>query len=189
MEYQELYRVRVDIGELDQKVLNQEKERLTCFMLITNIFNSSYSAVNILREYKQQSVVENKFKFIKNPLYVGPLYIQKKDRLEALTYVIFMALLLYSILERRVHQALLDEDKPLVLVGKKKTFRPTGNRVLELLRPVKVLLIKEHNKVTRCLPDNYTRQSRMVSLGGFDINIYIRPPGSLWFPVIGYIYN
>ncbi|MDI3533769.1 MAG: hypothetical protein PWQ82_134 [Thermosediminibacterales bacterium] len=124
VEYQELYRVRVDIGELDQKLLNQEKERMSCFVLITNIFDSSYSAVDILREHKQQSVVENKFKFIKNPLYVGPLYIQKKDRLEALSYVIFMALLLYSILERRVRRALLDEDEPLVLVGKKSLLGP-----------------------------------------------------------------
>jgi len=63
-----------------------------------------------LKEYKRQHTVENKFKFIKNPVLIGPIYLQKKERLEALTYVVIIALLIYSILERRVRQALKKED-------------------------------------------------------------------------------
>ncbi len=73
--------------------------------------------------------MENKFKFIKNPVMIGPIYLQKKERLEALTYVVLIALLIYTILERRVRQALEKEEEPIVLKGNVKSFEPTGNRI------------------------------------------------------------
>ncbi|MDN5332718.1 MAG: hypothetical protein PWP45_1943, partial [Tepidanaerobacteraceae bacterium] len=55
----------------------------------------------ILREYKEQTVVENRFRFIKNPLYVGPLFVKKSQRLEALSYVVLIALLIYMVIQIR----------------------------------------------------------------------------------------
>lgn len=69
---------------------------MSSFVLITNIFDG-YDARSILREYKEQTVVENRFRFIENPLYVGPLFVKKNQRLEALSYVVLIALLIYMI--------------------------------------------------------------------------------------------
>src|SRR5690554_2158018 len=93
----------LQVGELDKKAYEQEKEHLSCFVLISNIFHG-YSGDEILREYKKQSVVENRFKFVKHPLYVGPLWLRKNERLEAMSYVILMALAVYIILQRRVRR-------------------------------------------------------------------------------------
>jgi len=173
-EYNDLYRVRLQVGELDEKAYEREKEHLSCFVLISNIFHG-YSAAELLNEYKKQSVVENRFKFIKHPLYVGPLWLQKKERLEAMSYVILMALAVYIILQRRVRLALKNEAEPLKLTGDKKSFEPTGNKILELFKPVKIVYIKEGGTIKRFLPERYLELSRAMKMIGFEMEIFIKP--------------
>lgn len=171
--YQQVYRICLEIGELDDEALEHAKERLGCFVLISNVCN--YSACDILKEYKEQTVVENRFKFIKHPLYVGPMFLQKNERMEALTYIILMALIVYIVLQRRIRQALEQETEPLTVTGKKKTFTPTGNKILELLSPVNILRFKEGGVVIkRHLPKNYNHLSRVIRLIGFDLDVFTR---------------
>jgi transposase len=173
--YCELYKISLQIAELDEEAYNREKERLSCFLLISNIFHG-YNAGEILKEYKKQSVVENRFKFVKSPLYVGPLWLQKNERLEAMSYVILMALAVYIILQRRVRCALEKEEEPLRLTGDKKSFVPTGNKILELFRPVKILYIKEEGTVKRYLPERYCRDlGRALGMIGFRMEIFTEP--------------
>lgn len=167
------YKIHVQVGELDKKAYQRIKEHLSCFVLISNIFDD-YSVDGLLKEYKEQSVVENRFKFVKHPLYVGPLWLQKKERLEAMSYVILMALAVYIILQRRVRLALEKEDEPLKITGDKKSFEPTGNKILELFKPVKIVYIKEGGSVKRFLPERYLELNRAIKLIGFDMEIYIK---------------
>jgi len=171
---QELYKVNILLGPLDENAYEQEKEQLSCFILISNIFHG-YSAFEILKEYKEQTVVENRFKFIKHPLYVGPLWLRKKERLEALSYVILMALAVYIILQRRVRLALQQEAEPLLLTGDKKSFVPTGNKILELFMPVKIVYIKEDGPAKRFLPERYLRLTRALRMIGFEMEIFTMP--------------
>lgn len=85
-----------------------------------------------------------------------------------------MALLIYSLLERRVRQALQEEAEPLILSGNVKSFEPTGNRILELLDPVKVLHVDDGGRVKRFLPKRYYDLSRVLKFAGFDLEIYQR---------------
>jgi len=177
IEYRDVYRVNIKVGALDQDVVQREKERLSCFVLITTL-KEGYDDYFILKEYKEQAVVENRFKFIKHPLYIGPIYLQKKERLEALCYVIFIALALYIILQRRVRRALREETEPLLLPGKRKSFTPTGNMILELFRPVKILrLMEDDGVVKRYLPTQYNHLERVLQLIGLDIDIFTKPRG------------
>lgn len=174
-EYNSLYKVSLQVGELDEKAYEQEKEHLSCFVLISNIFHG-YSGDEILREYKKQSVIENRFKFVKHPLYVGPLWLRKNERLEAMSYVILMALAVYIILQRRVRRALKEEDEPLKLTGDKKSFEPTGNKILELFKPVKIVYIKEDSTVKRFLPERYCLElGRALRMIGFEMDIFTKP--------------
>jgi len=172
--YREIYKVHVQVGELDEKAYKREKERLSCFVLISNIFHG-YSSYELLKEYKEQSVVENRFKFVKHPLYVGPLWLRKNERLEAMSYVILMALAVYIVLQRRVRLALEKEDEPLKLTGDKKSFEPTGNKILELFKPVKIIYFKEGGIVKRFLPKRYFELSRALRMIGFEMDIFIKP--------------
>ncbi len=73
----------------------------------------------ILIEYRNQSVVENRFKFIKDQIYIGLLHLKCKDRLELLCYVALTALALYMILEIRVRNTLKNESEPVILADEK----------------------------------------------------------------------
>ncbi len=169
-----VYRIKVSLEGPDEKAIEREKQRISSFVLITNIFDG-YDAQSILREYKEQTVVENRF--IKNPLYVGPLFVKKSQRLEALSYVVLIALLIYMIIQIRVRRALKKEKEPLELVGKVKSFEPTGTRILELFEYVKILKVNENEKIKRYLPEKYINElRRVVSFLRIDFDIFINPP-------------
>jgi len=174
-EYEERIILRIKLGDLNEAAVNEERERLSCFILITNVDGKKRNGLEILKEYKRQHTVENKFKFIKNPVLIGPIYLQKKERLEALTYVVLIALLIYSILERRVRQALKKEDKPIILKGNVKSFEPTGNRIIELFEPVKILKINDSGSMKRVIPKRYLDLQRLLGFAGFDMGIYQGP--------------
>lgn len=175
-QYQQTYRINVEVGKLDEEALDRAKERLSCFVLISNVKN--LSSRGILKEYKEQTVVEERFKFIKHPLYVGPMFLKQKERMEALSYIILMALMVYIILQRRARMSLENETEPLVITGGKTTFSPTGNKILELLKPVKILCLKEkHLVVKRFLPENYHILARALNLIGFGLDVYVKGRG------------
>jgi transposase len=172
LEYEDIFTIMVEVGALNQEAFQQEQQRLSCFVLVSSV-DDSYTGADLLREYKEQSVVENRFKFIKSPTFVGPMYLQSRNRLEALCYVILAALLIYSLLERRVRRALQHEKEPLIMAGNVPSFRPTGRRVLELLAPIKILVLTEGGRKRRILPERYSDLDRVLRLAGFGIEVYI----------------
>ncbi len=180
----QVFCLNIELGAQDEDAVVQEKERLSCFVLITNIPNETYSPKRILTEYKEQNVVENRFTFIKSPYYVGPMYLHNKNRLEALSYVVLMALMVYIVLQRRVRMAMETETKPLEITGNKKTFEPTGNKILELLNPIKIIYMKEDGIIKRVLPERYNYLRRVIKLIGFDMNIYTTPKIYTYMPLI-----
>lgn len=152
----------------DEEAVQQTRERLSCFVLITNL--SEYNPAEILKEYKAQSSVETSFKFLKDPLFVGPIYLKKPARVEALAYVFLIALLIFGILERRVREAMKTETEPLIIPGKVKTFRPTGKKILESLETV--LVMTTDDPYRRAFPSNY-KPPRVLKLAGFEPDIYL----------------
>ena len=58
----------------------------------------------MLREYKEQSCVELSFKAIKEPEFVGAMYVKKPERLEALAYVVLLAALVRAVMQRRARR-------------------------------------------------------------------------------------
>jgi len=76
------------------------------FVLISSINKEmAYDEKKILTEYKCQSSIEQRFRFLKRPVYLGPVYLHNKRRIEALGYVFILVLLIASYLEYRVRQA------------------------------------------------------------------------------------
>ncbi len=123
-----------------------------------------------MKEYKAQSSVEISFKFLKDPLFVGPIYLKKPTHIEALAYVFLIALLIFGILERRVREAMKTETEPLIIPGKVKTFRPTGKKILESLETV--LVMTTDDPYRRAFPSNY-KLPRVLKLAGFEPDIYL----------------
>ena len=128
-----VYRASATIGGIDQAQVEQAREHESCFVLITNLMDAGkHPASSILGEYKRQSRVEARFSFLKSPYVLGQIFLKKQSRVEALGYVLLMALLLATLLERRVRRNLEAEGAPIMIPGKRMTMRPTARMILEL---------------------------------------------------------
>ena len=156
----------------DDFAIQKAKEQLSCFVLITNI-GETHTAEQILKEYKAQSSVETSFKFLKDPLFVGPIYLKKPSRVEALAYVFLIALLIFGVLERRVRAAMKNETEPLIIPGNVETFKPTGKKILETVETVLVMTTTDPYK--RAYSSDYVIP-RVLGLAGFTGDIYLNVP-------------
>jgi len=88
------------------------------------------SDLELLAVYKDQGVsVERGFRFLKDPMfYAESLYLKKSERIMALIMVITLSLLVYSLAERRVRKALVD-NREYIWDQKNRITHPSYNPV------------------------------------------------------------
>ena len=88
----------------------------------------------IVENYSGQDSVERGFRFLKDPVFfVSSLFVKKPSRVEGLLMVMTLALLVYSIAERRLRKKLLETETTLPNQIKKETANPTLRWVFQLL--------------------------------------------------------
>jgi transposase len=73
------------------------------YLLGTNDFD--LSAIQMLQHFKGQEIVERRFKTVKGPIQVRPMFLHKEERIESLVFVAMIALLVYTILEMLCRKA------------------------------------------------------------------------------------
>jgi transposase len=74
-------------------------------VLGTNIGTSELSAAEVIAAYKGQSSIEGGFRFLKDPLFfVSSWFVKKPSRSEGLLMVMTLALVVYSVAQRRMRQ-------------------------------------------------------------------------------------
>jgi transposase len=123
--------------------------------LTTNLTHEDkYPASSILGEYKQQSRVEARFGFLKSPYLLGQILLQKQSHIEALGYVLLMALLIATLLERRVRRNLETEGTPIMIPGQKKTMRPMARIIVKMLDAVQVAYVEHEGEARRVWIDS-----------------------------------
>lgn len=166
--YETIFKIAADVHR-DAAAITERKERASCFVVVTTLTESAeWSAEAVLREYKEQQVVERRFPILKDPKRVGAIFLDRPDRVEALGYVLVMSLLVYSLIERRARQALATADEPMELAGGPKSFRPTGRRVLERFENMLVLDVDG----IREIPANVDVPERVLELLDLSVGVY-----------------
>jgi transposase len=101
--------------EKDTSKIDEHIRRESTFILASN--NLNITGEEMLLEYKTQSTVENKFKQLKDPHFVNSLYLERPERIEALTYLILLTLMIMSVAETVVRQGLKAENETVVGTG------------------------------------------------------------------------
>ena len=129
------WHVEIAFGALDGIRRQHELERRSTFVLITTVPADRLSAAALLAESKGQVHVERHFHFVKDPLFVDARFVKKPERVEALGYVLLLACLLYSLLERRLRQSGVPVPPP----SRRVLQRPTGHEVVRHLQSLQVV--------------------------------------------------
>ena len=123
-----------------------------CFVLVTTIADRRrLSDVDLLRAYKEQQVVELDFKWLKGPLAVAPVFLKKIERIQALGFVLMVALLVLGLIQRQVRRGLADKGVDVPYLDKKRTRKPTWNSILQLFQHIHVLTVDSNGQRFRQL--------------------------------------
>lgn len=170
------FRIQASVMEPDPERLAAWRARASLFVLITNLAPAKYAVVDVMREYKEQAAVELRFRFLKSPFFVDQLYVKNNNRVEALAYLVLIAVLIGSLLERRVRQALTAVQAELVVPGGVRRVRPTIQALLDMFDAVLVHALVTPSGLERHLPANTPPETlKVLQLAGFSESIYTRP--------------
>ena len=167
-----VYRVQVTWGPRDEAAVQTELARRSTFVLITTLPATRYDATALLREYKGQTSVEQRFHFLKDPAFVDAVFLKKPERIEALGYVMLLALLVFSCIERRVRQS--PESLPTTYRGPVR--RPTGQLIVHVCRGIQVLWRDADHRYL-AVPEGHRHTLRVILEAlGFSETIYTTVP-------------
>ncbi len=177
-EMETVYRIDVQV-QRDLERYEEERQKCGMFVLITNLGGEKkeqWSCRQILAEYKGQTGVERIFRFIKNPALVGAFCLKKPERIVAFGYVVLMAAIVYTLLERQVRQALAKPaEEPVEGLDGRLTHTPTSYAIQTAFSPILVVGLRKEGymelRPSRGLTKN---QQRLLQFAGFDESIYHR---------------
>jgi transposase len=121
----------------DAETMRRSQQHKGCFVLGTNIETDDLSDEEVIAAYKAQSQVEGGFRFLKDPLFfVSSLFVKKPTRIQGLLMVMTLALLVYSVAQRRLRRTLARQNERLPNQINQPTQRPTLRWVFQLLEGI-----------------------------------------------------
>ena len=106
------------------------------------------------------------------------VFVHRRDRLESLVYVLVMACLVFTLLERRVRRSLAERGQRLVVPGDRAVDRPTGKSLLEMLAKVMVIRAGPYRRTLVSSEFTRTRTARILELAGFQMTVYTEVPAN-----------
>lgn len=116
----------------------------------------------MLREYKTQIGVEKKFQQLKSPHFVNSLYLDTPDRVEALTYLILISMMILSVAEYVVRQEMKSEREIIIGPGSIKMKQPSLVAILGVFNTgtgVKVITFegKKYRSLARPIDESHKK--------------------------------
>lgn len=123
--------VHIDAAQLAREALCDG-----VFPLLTN--DRQMDAEAIIRAYKRQPLIEKRFSQLKTDFAVAPVYLKEVSRIQGLLGVYFLALLVQTLLERQVRQAMTAQNiEHLPLYPEERPCRrPTARKLFDLFEPL-----------------------------------------------------
>jgi transposase len=163
---------------VDEMKLAAAQRSLGRFIIATNEMDSNcLSALAMLENYKSQGIsVERGFRFLKDPLFFAhSLFLKKPERVMALLMIMGLALLIYSLAERKLRQALQETNASIPSQTRKPTQKPTMRWVFLLFEGLDILLVKQNDEIVlRQLLNLRPAQEQVIKLLGAQVqNCYL----------------
>jgi transposase len=128
---------------LNESALEPYRNQAGRFILATNLLNDElWPNDTILQEYKNQQSCERGFRFLKDPLFfVSRVFVKSPRRVAALAMLMGLCLLVYSIGQRQLRQALEAANETIPDQRAQPTARPTLRWVMQCFQSVHVVWV------------------------------------------------
>ena len=141
-EYQLSMRICLNESKVEDLI-----RRECTFILCSN--NLLVTGEKMIREYKTQSDVEKRFKVLKSPKFMNSLFLKTPQRVEALVYLLLIALMMLTVAERIVRDDLKKGGEVLHGTEKRKLKKPTFSSILQIMDRVRVVRYVAAGKIVR----------------------------------------
>lgn len=158
--------------ELNKDAIYEASRIDGIFPLITN---TSLCASEVLRKYKNQPFLEKRMYTKKTVLEVAPVFLKKEKRIEAMLFLYFVALMIVSLIERKIRMNMANEEieKLPILPQGMNAKKPTWNNIRYFYRNV------HYSQIIR---DGLCIQAAVKGLNGLHelINRLLEIPNSVY---------
>ncbi len=131
------------------------------FPLTTNRLKDT--AKEVLQIYKFQPRLERRHSQLKSVYSVAPVFLKNPQRIEALLFLYFLALLIDGLVEREVRKAMQKNDlKSIPIYPEARACqRPTADKIYDLFRDVRLQQVTNAGK-TQKIPDELSDIQNLV---------------------------
>ena len=173
-EWQLHARVRPDVERL-----RQAKQYHACFVLGSNIEAEQLSDAEVIAGYKGQAQAEGGFRFLKDPLFfVSSLFVKKPSRIQGLLMVMTLALLVYSVAQRRLRQELARQNETIPNQINQPTHRPTLRWVFQVLEGIERVRVQVAGQIQELITGLNAVKITILRLFGEQVcHMYQLPSG------------
>lgn len=136
------YHIQATLIE-NKVVIETYRNQAGRFILATNLIDKpKWTAYLILEEYKAQQPTERGFRFIKDPLFFASrVFLKSTKRIMALAMIMTLALMVYSLGQRQLRQALERTNSTLPNQKGKPTAKPTYRWILQCFQSVHLVFV------------------------------------------------
>ena len=132
----------------DPDKIKVQQQRKACFVVGSNIPDTQLTDAQIIAGYKGQSAAEGGFRFLKDPVFfVSSLFVKKPSRIQGLLMVMTLALLVYSVAQRRMRKQLEIQEETLPNQIGQPTTRPTLRWIFQLLDGIHRVTLSAQGKI------------------------------------------
>ena len=124
------------------------------FILATNVLDCDVlGAVEVFDEYKKQQSSERGFRFLKDPLFfTSSVFLKSPKRIMALAMVMALCLLVYTLAQRKLRQALIEAHTGIPNQLGKLTQTPTMRWVFQCLQAIHLVVVAGTQQITNLTP-------------------------------------
>lgn len=134
------------IGDLNEDKVTILRQKDECFVLITNVAASAMSDREILREYKEQHVVEVQFRLLKQPAVAAKIFLKKPERIRALLMLLAVALLIRALMQFKARDNLKKyPEAPKIGPNNTRLKNPTADFMLTMFKLFQI--VREGNRI------------------------------------------
>ena len=166
--------------ELDHKAIEDLATRDGIFPLITN---AHIEAAEVLKAYKNQPYLEKRMNTAKSILKIAPVFLKKPKRIEAITFLYFIALMIVSLMERNIRKNMAEEnvEKLQILPSRMNTKRTTWNNLNYFFKNVHLSLIEKKGRTIQTILSGVTRlHVTVLQLLGVSVSVYTKIQDKWW---------
>jgi transposase len=155
----------------NEETIAKDRSRLGRFVLASN--DTNLEGELMLQHYKGQNAVEKGFRFLKDKSFrVAEVYLKKEERIEALSMIMVLSLLVYSIAEWLLRKRLKETGETVLNQLGKPTQRPTLKWIFQKFRNINEVVVNLGRSTHRQVTDIDEELIKIIKLAGSECEKY-----------------